>query len=85
MSQYFVDRIFFFLAFEWRLRSQQDIHDDSTAPKITLISEKPLDDFWSHVAHSPNQVTTLDPTLGHPVGSPKIYQFDLDLIRSRSF
>lgn len=83
MSQYFVDRIFFFLALEWRLRSQQDMHDDPTAPKIALISEKPLDDLRRHVAHRPNQITTLDLAFSHPIRSPKIQQFDLDLIHSR--
>lgn len=85
MRQYFADRIFSFLTLEWRLRSQQDMHDDSAAPKITLISEKPLDDLRSHIAHSPDQITTFDLALSHPISSPKIQQFDLDLIHSGPF
>ncbi len=80
MSQYLLKRIFLFLTFEGRLRSQQNIKNNSTTPQIAFICKVSFNNLRSHIAHCSNQFVTLHFRLSQLTSSPKIKQLNLNII-----
>lgn len=80
MSKNLLESVFLLLAFERGLGSEQNVHDNSTTPKITSIGEIALDDFWRYVAHSTNELAALHLGSHQFAGSPEVQQFYLDFV-----
>ena len=80
MSLYLIKSVLSFGASKGRLGGQEDIEDDTTAPKVTFVSEISFNNLGRHVADSSHKLGTLYFMFDHSVSSSKVKQFDLNLL-----
>jgi hypothetical protein len=85
MGKYLLQSVILLFALEGRLGGEQNIKHNSATPDITFFSKVAFNYLGRHITDSTNKVITPHLRLSHLAGSPKIQQFEIDLIGGGTF